>query len=350
MWFGRTTNTENAQVKEVAKVPATTFVRVNSIDELYKDGTLYTSQDMFSPPSERLPHVLRFELTEGCDWGKCTYCGGFDGIRAREKPFEEFKGHVDRVWEKIGPKTALAMSITRVFVGGGNALSVEANKLKTAVDYVLRTFEKNTGGYVPKRISIYGRTPTIAEKIENLGDLKYIYKGNGINLIYWGLESGSHDVLTYVRKGCNKDQLECAVQTLRRSNMDSSVMIMPGLGGFNFYESHVNETAKILSELRPRFITFMGINPCPTSEYAKRMNSEQAAGTNRPLTDKEMVTQIANILEKTSIGSSKVGCFPTNIDGVGHNPLPFGSVSVGSNISKETLVSILRNAAVAIKN
>jgi hypothetical protein len=69
--------------------------RVASVDELYADRTLYTSKDMFSPPSERLPHVIRFELTEGCDWGKCTYCGGFDGVKFREKSLEDYKAHVD---------------------------------------------------------------------------------------------------------------------------------------------------------------------------------------------------------------------------------------------------------------
>jgi hypothetical protein len=61
-----------------------------------------------------------------------------------------------------------------------------------------------------------------------------------------------------------------------------------------------------------------------------------------------MVNQMASIIEKANI-NSKVGCFPTNIDGVGHNPLPFGSVSIGSNIAKDTLVSRLRNAAIAMK-
>lgn len=42
--------------------------KVRTLKGLYSDRELFSSQDMFSPPSERLSHVIRFELTTGCNW------------------------------------------------------------------------------------------------------------------------------------------------------------------------------------------------------------------------------------------------------------------------------------------
>lgn len=65
--------------------------------DLYKDRTLYSSETMFSPPAERLEHVIRFELTTGCNWNKCTYCNGYDGIPSKTKSIDEYRTHVDTI-------------------------------------------------------------------------------------------------------------------------------------------------------------------------------------------------------------------------------------------------------------
>ena len=52
---------------------------------------------MFEPPAERLPNVLRLQLTDGCDYNKCTFCGGFNGIHHSQKTPQEFVKHTDKV-------------------------------------------------------------------------------------------------------------------------------------------------------------------------------------------------------------------------------------------------------------
>ncbi len=307
---------------------------VKSLDELYSNENLYSSKDMFSPPSERLPHVLRFELTTGCDWRRCTYCAGYDGIRFREKTLDEYVDHVSDVLEEIGYRTPLARSLRRIFIGGGNALGYQSSeKLGMAIDCTARRFEYYTGNEA-SRITIYGRTGSIVGK--GVQNLKFLREWSKLGLVYWGVESGSDAVLDYVNKGCSQAQIFEAAEILHASNLQSSVMIMPGLGGARFYKAHVEDTAKVLNKIKPKFLTFMGINAKPNSKYAHRMQAEQEAGENRPLTDVEIARQMIEIINRLHF-PVKMGCFEAEVDAVSYNPFTFGSVNYypGSYSGKE---------------
>jgi radical SAM superfamily enzyme YgiQ (UPF0313 family) len=158
--------------------------------------------------------------------------------------------------------------------------------------------------------------------------------GLGLNLVYWGVESGSTKVLEYVNKGCTGEEILEAGRKLGKGGIDTSVMIMPGLGGIRYYRDHVKGTAKALSAIRPQFITFMGVNPSPNSPYYKRMQEEMEEGTNRPLRKRELAEQMFEIIKKMSGFPTKIGCFDTSIDQVGFNPFPFGTIDIPSYFSK----------------
>jgi hypothetical protein len=323
--------------------------RVRSLGELYSISDLYSSPTMFSPPSERLGHVIRFELTRGCSWRRCTFCGGYDGQKHVVKSPEEYKQHVDRVWELIGRRSQLASELERVFVGGGNALEVDWPTLHELLAYTVKMFVNNTG-YEPRRLSLYGRTADILK--HGTRGLKKLRHGTSffsrkhlpgvLDLIYWGVESGSDDVLAYVNKGCTRREMAVAARSLRRASIDASVMIIPGLGGIKFYDQHVKDTAALLGVIQPRFITFMGINTGPCSAYVKRMTRETASGENRPLTPKETAVQMKEIIAKMPTFSTKVGCFDTETDSVGCNPVTFGSQRIEDRDDKGYLVRDLR--------
>ena len=316
--------------------------KVRKVDQLYQDRELYSSPDMFSPPAERLPHVIRFELTTGCNWGRCSYCGWFDGIEYRVKTADEYREHVDQVWKRIGKRTRLAEDLGRIFIGGGNALAVEITQLSNAIMYTGEQFMEFTGD-PPGRIAIYGRTDSIRKKGANgLGRL-FNEDGNfGLDLIYWGVESGSTAVLRYVQKGCTQDEILRAAETLNNTSVGASVMIMPGLGGIKYNDRHVRDTARVLGEIRPKFLTFMGVNPSPKSAYARQLATEEKEGKNRPLTNIELGEQMIQIINEMPTFDTKVGCFDCDVDQVGHNPLTFDAVDISHRLDKAELVEDLK--------
>lgn len=261
--------------------------------------------------------------------GQCSYCGGFDGVKFGVKTPEEYEKYVDSVWGRMS--SGLKESFERVFIGGGNALQVGNGHLEDAVKYTVKRFVQETGNF-PRRLSMYGRTKAIIEKGRTgLSDLHHIYRGSGgffygLDLIYWGVETGSTDLLKWVNKGCDQKDLMMAADELRSGVVDTSVMVMPGLGGIRFYDEHTRETVKVLRAIQPNFLTFMGVNPAPGSLYDRKMQEEMQAGTNRPLTDYELAAQMIEIIRKMEISRKvKIGCFNRSVDAVGYNPFTFGA-------------------------
>jgi len=276
----------------------------------YSDPEIYSSPDMFSPPSERRPHVLRLELTTGCDYGKCTYCNGFKGIRFSEKTYEEFMEHYKAVLGALGNHRR---NIRRLFIGGGNALSAKQETL-------LRVLARLESDFNYERIATYGRADTIVEK--GVSQLKSL-ASKGMTLIYWGIESGSNEVLAYTNKGTAQEEMLRAGEIADEADVKLSVMIMPGLGGIKHYDSHVAETASLLNKINTKFITFMAINASPDSAYSRRMRKEIVEGTNRPLTQKEIVEQVRDMIGLMKPRGQKIGMFDCGIDQVGQNPIAF---------------------------
>jgi hypothetical protein len=283
---------------------------------------------------------------------------GYDGIPFRVKSLEEYKGHVDRVWAWIGKGSDAARKLRRVFIGGGNALAVDMNKLGEAINYTSHSFTENTG-YFPRRIAVYGRTDAILRKgADGLSWFQTVAMSQG--LIYWGIESGSDEVLKYVNKGYGKKQLLEAAAVVNDWSIpyiETSVMIMPGLGGMRFYDEHIMDTVEVLKAVKPKFITFMGINACPDTVYAKRILDEERRGENRRLNDSELAEQMASMLgwmNNSPTGFSvKVGCFGVDVDRVGHNPVPFGSRQIGfrrDRFEADGLIQLLRRESSRLRS
>ncbi len=332
---------------------------MNNLDILHLDG-VYSSDVRSFPPAEKFDHVASFEITQGCRHNGCTYCDLYDGKRFRELSLKEYRRHVldvfSRMEQGFGERTVKGLE--RIFIGSGNALSVDTEKLVQAMKFAVKVYRKKTGKAYPRRIAMFGHTQDILNKSKD--DLKSLscigicgedcprgeFGGKvGLNLVYWGIESGSNDVLRYVNKNHTFDEVVEASRRLYNADfagIKTSVMIMPGLGGKKFEKSHTEETIKLLREMpKPEFITFMGVNPAPNTVYARRMQEEIRNGTNRPLTNKELRKQVIAIIEGLRYGT-KVGCFDCDIDGVGHNPMPFGSFDLSGFRASEDLLRSLR--------
>lgn len=290
------------------------------LDSTYKDANLFSSHSLSSPPSERKPHVLRLELTTGCEYNKCTFCSEYSGMTPFTKSIEEFKYHTDRVVQSIGSEKP---KIQRLFFGSGNSLGVDRGLLLEALIYASTVF-------TPKRISLYGRTASILEK--SVDDLKK-FKEAGLTLIYWGLESGSDDVLRYVHKDCCRKDMIDASQMLAEAEIETSAMIMPGLGGSKFSQEHLSGTLELLHNIDIDYLTLLSINPAENSVYSKRMATE---ADNRPLTADEVNDQTYKLLKGLNYSGLKINMFTEEIDQVSSNTKRFNYQLTESN--KELLL------------
>ncbi len=284
-------------------------------DATYRDQSLFSSHTLSSPPSERKPHALLLELTTGCDYNKCTFCSEYSDKASVTKSFDEFKEHIDRVADSIGSEKA---RVQRLFIGSGNSLGVETESLLKSLNYASDIF-------TPQRISLYGRTASILEK--TVGELKRLKKA-GLSMIYWGLESGSDEVLNYICKDCTRNEMIEASKKLVEAEIEVSAMLMPGVGGLKLSEQHLAGTLELLDKIEIRYLTLLSINPCETSLYARNMKS---AIDNRHLTPEEVNVQVYKLLEGLKPDGLQIGMFTEEIDQASSNTIRFNCQFTDSN-------------------
>ncbi len=278
-----------------------------ALDKTYRDPSLFSSPTLSCPPSERKAHVLRLELTTGCDYNRCTFCSEYSEMPAVTKSFAEFKEHVDRVAEIISAEKA---RIQRLFIGSGNSLGVDTDLLLCCLDYASDVFN-------PEKISLYGRTAAILEKsVDELQQLKE----TGVFLVYWGLESGSDEVLNYINKDCSRDDMIIASKKLVAAGIDVSAMLMPGVGGLKFSRQHVEGTLELLHSIDIKYLTLLSINPADFSLYERNMQSEI---DNRHLTPDEINAQVYKLLEGLKPTGVQIGMFTEEIDQASSNTKRF---------------------------
>ncbi len=295
----------------------------------------YSTKAMNPPPAETPSNVIQFSLTEGCSHHKCTFCDMYGQQDYSIKTEKDFKEHVDLVISHLHQNEHSSLKeIDRLFIGGGNALSAPADLLNTAAQYALKKVYRATG-HVPRRLTVYGNTNDILRKGDS--DLHHLRCGGtcgdcsmgtfgekrGVDLIYWGIESGNVDVLEMAGKGYVPSKIIKAFNLLNENDIKSSVMIIPGLGGIKYSERHIRDTVDILNRGKPGWITFIGINASKNTPYSKLMLQQEEQGINKSLTPIQIAEQTAKMIEGINF-STTIGVYGSDIHHFGSNPFPIG--------------------------
>ncbi len=157
-------------------------------------------------------------------------------------------------------------SIRRVFLADGDPMVLSTKKLIDILYYLKVNFPKLT------RISAYASPRNINNK--TILELKEL-KSAGLDLLYVGIESGDDQVLSLINKGETFETTVSAFSKLRHANLNSSVMIINGLGGRAFSRQHAINSAKILNEIQVKYASLLVLNTYKGLDHFKsRLNNE----------------------------------------------------------------------------
>ncbi len=247
---------------------------------IYSNSGIYDPRTrIVLPPSEEKDKTLLLEVTRGCQWNKCTFCNFYKDVPYSVKDISEVKQQADLV-KKILEDNSI--KINRIFLACGDSLSAEYPHLLEIIKYAKDTFP------MIDRVSTYASTGSIlkhgSEKLKAL-------KEEGLTIVYWGIETGSDNLRRFVRKSGTANDLHQAGEELAKSGINLSAMIMIGLGGEQYYEAHVKETANVLNRLHPRYIAFLNTEAYPGTPYEK-MSKEIIT----PLDDIKALQQTKDII------------------------------------------------------
>jgi len=108
--------------------------------------------------------------------------------------------------------------------------------------------------YYPEvdRVSSYCLPRNLKNKsVDELKELGML----GLNMMYVGCESGDDEVLELVNKGENYDSSLAALIKIKQAGMQSSVMILNGLGGPELSEQHALNSARLMNAAQPEYLS-----------------------------------------------------------------------------------------------
>lgn len=200
---------------------------------------------MWRPPSEAHSYIL--QATIGCSHNLCTYCDMY-----RDKTFRE--RNLAAVLLDVDEAGRLFPANTKVFVADGDALVMDTDRWLTILHRIRAAFPGL------RRVSSYATAQNILEKSEDeLRDLK----DAGLSLLYIGPESGDDLTLKRIVKGNTFDDHAVAARKAHAAGMKLSIIMLLGAGGVDRTEEHASETARLVTEMDPEYLSALTLSIIP---------------------------------------------------------------------------------------
>ena len=192
-------------------------------------------EPLFRPPSEGRSLII--QVTLGCSWNKCSFCEMYTSKHFTTRKEKD-------IFHDIDTMLPYKDQIRKVFIADGDPLVLSNKRLIPILNRITNTFPNL------RRISTYASPSNLKNKTDE--ELIELRKA-GLSLLYVGIESGDSTVLEAIQKG---ETYETTIEGLNKSKvagMDSSVMIINGVGGKLLTRQHAINSAKVLNATQPKF-------------------------------------------------------------------------------------------------
>ncbi len=190
------------------------------------------------PPDQYMALVL--QMTEGCSFNTCTFCSFYKDRVFHIKTPDELRAHAVAVHDFLGAGISLRRSI---FLADANALVVPMGRLLPLLDVIHDVFDVERMGGMYAFLDGFSGEKKSAVDYATLRAL-------GLRRIYVGLESGSADVLRFLKKPGDPNDAVHAVQTMKEAGLSVGVIVLLGAGGQQFAAGHVAGTVDALNAMR----------------------------------------------------------------------------------------------------
>ncbi|HBT57062.1 MAG: radical SAM protein [Pseudomonadales bacterium] len=200
-------------------------------------------EPVFRPPSEA--HSLILPVTNGCSWNKCTFCEMYTApqkkFRARDEA--EVLDEIRRVGERY--------IVNRIFLADGDAMVLPTHRLLRILEAIaehIPSVERVTSYCLPRNLK--------RKSVEELKELREA----GLAMLYVGAESGDDEVLERVNKGETAASTADALIKAGEAGLKRSVMILNGLGGLSLSKQHALNSARLLNQTQPEFVSTLVVS------------------------------------------------------------------------------------------
>ena len=145
----------------------------------------------------------------------------------------------------------------RVFLADGDALVLPTDQLLRILERLAARFPNLA------RVSSYALPANLVRKSSaELGALK----AAKLALVYYGIESGSADILRRISKGASPGIMVEGPQKAKNAGIKISATVILGLAGRGRWIQHVDETADLVNRVAPTYLAALQLGLDPTIE------------------------------------------------------------------------------------
>jgi len=151
----------------------------------------------------------------------------------------------------------------RVFLADGDALVRSTRDLLLILETLYESFP------VLERVTCYALPKNLLQK--PVADLALL-KQHGLTMIYYGVESGSDDILKRITKGANPGQMVLGLEKASTAGLAISATIILGLGGRQHWQEHIDGTTELVSRVRLDYLSTLQLtlHPALVSGFRER--------------------------------------------------------------------------------
>jgi radical SAM superfamily enzyme YgiQ (UPF0313 family) len=180
---------------------------------------------------------------------------------------KKFKARIEKdVFAEIDEMKTQASDTRKVFLADGNAFVLSFSRLMNIIERLNNSFPKLN------RVSAYALPSDIISKSEQ--ELKQLADA-GLKLLYVGIESGDDELLKVINKSETYNSTVEALVKARKAGIKLSVMILNGLGGLNFTEQHALNSAKVINEIQPEYLSTLVLShPYGVDHFKQKFKGE----------------------------------------------------------------------------
>ncbi len=201
------------------------------------EGTLYR------PPSEADSLIL--QATIGCSYNECTFCAMYRDKRFRVRKLEDLEREIN--WAAQHEP-----DVRKVFLADGDALIAKTSYLEALLEKLHAAFPDL------RRVSCYASPQSL--QVRSSIEMERL-RERGLTLYYLGIESGRDEVLAKLVKGVDSAEMIRVANKAQDAGVKLSTMILLGAGGRTLSREHARESARVVNEIQPRFVSTLVMTP-----------------------------------------------------------------------------------------
>ena len=239
----------------------------------------YTGQ-VYRPPLEAYTPLL--EVTYGCSHNACAFCTMYHQTRFGISPIEDIESDIIEIKETF-PRT-----IDRIYLLNGDPFMVATERLLEIADLIHK--------YLPdvKTITSYASFYNLKDK--SVDDMIALRKA-GYNELWFGVESGDPEVLSWINKGADLDEYYEGLEKMKATGMDYFAIVMQGIKGAGKSIENAKATAEFLNYYPAKGIFIMSTDV----QYGSKLYKMRDRGEFVETTNRENLIEQITLLENLDV-------------------------------------------------